>query len=293
MDSDALKPILAGIVRHFLTSAGGALVAGGYIQSSDTSAFIGGGMVIAGVVWSWWQKDGQAEVAALLKKLTASKTVPAAVETAKEITAKASITPTVVKMLLVAFVLSAFLAGAPAFAQAPKLTGNIAKDIATATGSAKQEAPVSTTGGLDTALSAFNSKVQTITKELVDKAIADVTATHPTRRTNSERMARRREFNEAMRRRIRDIAASRDLSEEEIKPALTLKHEEIGSFLERHGVNPEWLLDGRGRIFERDPIVLSPNSTGSEFAAVVSTMPLADQQMIRTMVREILEERGA
>jgi hypothetical protein len=30
-----------------------------------------------------------------------------------------------------------------------------------------------------------------------------------------------------MRRRIRDVAASRDLSDEEIQPALTLKHQEI------------------------------------------------------------------
>lgn len=69
MDTEALKPILAGVVRHFLTTAGGALVAGGYMQSSDTSAFIGGGMVVAGVVWSWWQKEGQAKFIALLAKM--------------------------------------------------------------------------------------------------------------------------------------------------------------------------------------------------------------------------------
>jgi hypothetical protein len=37
-------------------------------------------------------------------------------------------------------------------------------------------------------------------------------AAHPTRRSNSEAIAHRREFKEAMRQRIRDIAASRDLS---------------------------------------------------------------------------------
>ena len=36
----------------------------------------------------------------------------------------------------------------------------------------------------------------------------------------------------AMRQRIRDVAASRDLSDEEIKPALRLKHEAIGHFCE-------------------------------------------------------------
>jgi hypothetical protein len=49
-------------------------------------------------------------------------------------------------------------------------------------------------------------------------------------------MARRREFNEAMRRRIRDLAASRGLSDEEIKPVLKLKHQEIVRFSLTYGV---------------------------------------------------------
>jgi hypothetical protein len=104
-------------------------------------------------------------------------------------------------------------------------------------------------------------------------------------------MAHRREFKDAMRQRISDIAASRDLSDEEIKPVLKLKHHEIGEFTEKHGINVEWLLEGRGRIFEKDPIRLSPNSTGAEFAAVVRTMPMADQRAIGAMVREIVQER--
>ena len=43
----------------------------------------------------------------------------------------------------------------------------------------------------------------------------------------------------------------------------------------------------RGRIFEKDPIRL----TGSEFAAVVTTLPMADQQEICTMLREMVQER--
>ena len=129
--------------------------------------------------------------------------------------------------------------------------------------------------------------------ERIERAIADDLAwlaAHPTRRSNSEAMARRREFNEAMRGRIRDIAASRDLSDEEIKPALKLKHEEIARFSQQHGVNIEWLLEGRGRVFEKDPITLNPYMTGSEFAAVVTTLPLADQQAITTMMREMVRE---
>ena len=84
-------------------------------------------------------------------------------------------------------------------------------------------------------------------------AIADdlaFLAAHPVRRSNSETMAHRREFKEAMRQRIRDVAASRDLSDEEIKPVLKLKHHEIARFTEVYGVNLEWLLEGKGRIFE-------------------------------------------
>jgi hypothetical protein len=116
-------------------------------------------------------------------------------------------------------------------------------------------------------------------------------AAHPVRQSNSEAMARRREFKEAMRQRIRDIAASCDLSDEEIKPVLKLKHHEIGEFTEKHGVNLEWLLEGKGRIFKKDPIRLSPNMTGEEFAAVVATMPMADQQAISAKLREMTKGR--
>jgi hypothetical protein len=130
--------------------------------------------------------------------------------------------------------------------------------------------------------------------ERIERAIADdlaFLAAHPVRQSNSEAMAHRREFKEAMRQRIRDIAASRDLSDEEIRPVLKLKHHEIANFTEKHGVNVDWLLEGKGRIFKKDPIRLSPNMTGNEFAAVVATMPEADQQAIRATVREILQER--
>ena len=130
--------------------------------------------------------------------------------------------------------------------------------------------------------------------ERIERAIAEdlaFLAAHPIRHNKSEAMARRREFKEAMRRRIRDVAASRDLSDEEIKPALTLKHQEIARFSEQHGVNIEWLLEGKGRIFKNDPITLSPNMTGSEFAAVVRTLPADGQRAIEAKIGEILEER--
>jgi hypothetical protein len=69
MDTEALKPILAGVVRHALTGAGGYLVAHGYLQSGDSTAFIGAGMVFAGIAWSWWQKEGQEKFIAVLAKM--------------------------------------------------------------------------------------------------------------------------------------------------------------------------------------------------------------------------------
>jgi hypothetical protein len=129
----------------------------------------------------------------------------------------------------------------------------------------------------------------------VERAIADDIAfltAHPTRTPVSpEAKEHRRNFKEAMRRRIKDIAAARDIPDDEIRPVLSLRHRHIGEFATKYGVNLEWLLEGEGRIFKKDPIKLSPNMTGSEFAAVVATMPIADQQAISTMVRELLQER--
>ena len=126
------------------------------------------------------------------------------------------------------------------------------------------------------------------TAERIERAIADdvaFLAAHPTRRSNSEAMARNREFKEAMRQRIRDIAASRDLSDEEIKPILRLKHHEIIPFTEKHGVNVDWLLTGKGRVFTKDVL------TGKEFATVVATLPLAAQQEILAKMREMIKDR--
>jgi hypothetical protein len=88
----------------------------------------------------------------------------------------------------------------------------------------------------------------------IERAIADdlaFLAAHPTKRSNSEAMARSREFKEAMRQRIREVAAARGLSDEEIKPILRLKHQDIGEFCMKHSVSLEWLLEGAGPIFKK------------------------------------------
>ena len=67
-----MKAILAGIARHALTTVGGALVTDGVLQSTQVNDFVGAGMVIAGIAWSWYQKKGQAEINAAFKTLTAN-----------------------------------------------------------------------------------------------------------------------------------------------------------------------------------------------------------------------------
>src|ERR1700689_2441363 len=141
MDDSTLQPILAGVARHVITTAGGALVTDGYMQSSDMTAFVGGGMVIAGIAWSWWQKEGQAKAmklgSALLQKLTASRSHAEAVEKAEAMPAPspaavaAKITqavqtagPITLGIILLAMGLLAFPGGAMAQVKLVKPTGN-------------------------------------------------------------------------------------------------------------------------------------------------------------------------
>jgi len=92
----------------------------------------------------------------------------------------------------------------------------------------------------------------------IERAIADDEAwlaAHPTKRTGNveagaARRAHTRVFKEAMRQRIREIAASLNLSDIQIKPALKLKHFAIAGLVEEHAINLEWLLEGIGPMFK-------------------------------------------
>jgi hypothetical protein len=98
-------------------------------------------------------------------------------------------------------------------------------------------------------------------KERIERAIADdlaFLAAHPVRRSNSEAWARRREFNEAMRQPIKDIAASRDLSDEEIKPVLTLKHHEIAEFTRETRRKCRVVAGGQGSHLRERPNQAEP-----------------------------------
>jgi hypothetical protein len=93
----------------------------------------------------------------------------------------------------------------------------------------------------------------------IERAIAaDVAwlAGHPTKKSrpmSNERKEERRAFKEAMRQRIREIAASRDIPDDEIRPALSLKHRHIVEFATKYSVNFEWLLEGVGPMFKAWP----------------------------------------
>lgn len=51
-----LQQAIGGLIRHLLTSFGGALMTGGVMTESDIAAIAGGVATIVGVGWSWWQK---------------------------------------------------------------------------------------------------------------------------------------------------------------------------------------------------------------------------------------------
>lgn len=118
------QTMAAMLLRNALVSAAGALVTHGVISAGQTETVVGAVMVLAGVAWSWWQKQGQANVVAELAKMSgrASKSATTAdaaavgTEAAKvSIAAKAA-----TGAVLVAIALGGLLwGGQPAHAQQP------------------------------------------------------------------------------------------------------------------------------------------------------------------------------
>ncbi len=109
------------------------------------------------------------------------------------------------------------------------------------------------------------------------------------RRANGEAMAKKRGVRTAIRLRIREVAVLRDLSGDAIKLALTTKHFHLAQFAEQYAVNIEWLLTGKGRIFEKDRTkpscsrALSPK----EFAQALEMLPETTRQKITAKVHEL------
>lgn len=129
MNFDFLKPILAQAARDILRTIGTGLLAHGVIQNgAGVEAFVGAGMTMCGLAWGWWITTGHVQAAAMLKKLTDTKTETAAVAVAKVMapavatgaadSAKASVvrsgalgTAKLVGLLIAASVLAAMLPG--------------------------------------------------------------------------------------------------------------------------------------------------------------------------------------
>jgi hypothetical protein len=111
-----------------------------------------------------------------------------------------------------------------------------------------------------TTFAAGQHKYTDIKPERIERAIADDIAwlaAHPTKRSNTEAVARRREFREAMRGRIRKVAVTLKLSDDEIRRPLSLRHKAIAEFFQVYAVNLKWLYEGVGPMFNGGPVSLS------------------------------------
>jgi hypothetical protein len=91
-------------------------------------------------------------------------------------------------------------------------------------------------------------------RNVIDRDTAFLAA-HPTKKSkpmSAEAKEQRRTFKEAMRRRIKEFAASRDIPDDEIRPVLSLRHRHIGEFATTYNVSLDWLLEGTGPMQKHD-----------------------------------------
>jgi len=91
-------------------------------------------------------------------------------------------------------------------------------------------------------------------RNVIDRDTAFLAA-HPTKKSkpmSAEAKEQRRNFKEAMRRRIKEFAASRDIPDDEIRPVLSLRHRHIAEFATTYNVSLQWLLEGAGPMQEHD-----------------------------------------
>ena len=63
-----LETIGGMALRHGATTAGGWLVAHGYLNSDGVTGFVGAVMILGGIALSWWNKRGQAAALRELKE---------------------------------------------------------------------------------------------------------------------------------------------------------------------------------------------------------------------------------
>ena len=176
------------------TVVGPWIVANGIASGSNEQALLGAFITIGGVLWGWWTTKGANQVVELLKKMTASQSHAEAVEKATVLPAPsvAAVTAAVTKaatgiatVLLIAFALS-FLVAVPAMAQVKlvKPTGNIANDIAAATGQPAK--PPLLTGNVEKDLQALWQKI--VSASLADLNYAAAMASNANTTTSAVRL---------------------------------------------------------------------------------------------------------
>lgn len=52
-----MKEATLGVIRHVLTTAGGAMVTAGHLDGSQAQQIAGGIVAVIGVLWSIWEKS--------------------------------------------------------------------------------------------------------------------------------------------------------------------------------------------------------------------------------------------
>ncbi|MGJ4908876.1 hypothetical protein [Bradyrhizobium sp. HKCCYLS2033] len=80
---------------------------------------------------------------------------------------------------------------------------------------------------------------------------------HPVRRSrpvDPAAVAERKQADCDIRGRIKEVAASLHLSEDAIRPALSLRNRMIAGFIREHGISADWLLTGIGHVFQADRV---------------------------------------
>lgn len=220
---DATKTMMltlaSGVIKKGLITLGATAATHGVISSNQTETFVAVGMALVGLGWSFWNDYGRAIVLSQLEVLKAKSLAQAAkmrdagvppVTVNQVAAASPTLTPAavtkaiaampaevqqnvakVVALLAVASLLAFAYAGdAHAQVRKPQVTGDIVADTKANLGIQPAAAASAPSGSIDSAVSNFNSGIQKITKDLVDKAIADVTAAQTDAQNHNDQISK-------------------------------------------------------------------------------------------------------
>lgn len=225
MDDTTRKMVMtigAGLIKKSLLGLGATLATHGVISSNQTETFVAVGMALVGVAWSLWNDYGRAIVLSQLDVLKAKSLAQAAkmrdagvtpvtvsqvaaqsptlttADVSKTVaTLPAEVQKNVVKMIVLVAAAALLLAmvspdAARAQLKKPQITGNVIDDAKVNLGinppsTSTAAAPA---GSVDAAIGNFNSGIQKLTKDLVDKAISDVTAAQTDAQNHNDQISK-------------------------------------------------------------------------------------------------------